>query len=90
VDEVTQRDDPYLQPFATAVRAGVPFVMVSLATYTKIDPDHLAVFSPTVIDGMLRGDLGFDGVVISDALGATAVRSVRRARGDRLPSRAAT
>jgi beta-N-acetylhexosaminidase len=51
-------------------------VMVSLATYTKIDPDHIAAFSPTVIDGMLRGDLGFDGVVISDALGATAVQSI--------------
>ena len=76
VDSVTRRDDPYLQPFAAAVRAGVPFVMVSLATYTQIDPDHLAVFSPTVIGGMLRGDLGFDGVVISDALGATAVQSI--------------
>ena len=76
VDEVTERDDPYLQPFATAIAAGVPFVMVSLATYTKIDPDHIAAFSPTVIDGMLRGDLGFDRVVISDALGATAVQSI--------------
>lgn len=76
VDTVTTRHDPYLQPFATAIDAGVPFVMVSLATYTKIDPDHLAVFSPTVIGGMLRGDLGFDGVVISDALGATAVESI--------------
>ena len=86
VDEVTRRDDPYLQPFAAAVRAGVPFVMVSLATYTKIDPDHLAVFSPTVIDGMLRGDLGFDGVVISDALGATAVAVDPAGHaGDRLP-----
>ena len=36
-------------------------------------PTDLAVFSPTVIDGMLRHDLAFGGVVISDALGATAV-----------------
>jgi beta-N-acetylhexosaminidase len=50
--------------------------MVSLATYTRIDPDHLAVFSPTIVGGMLRGDLGFDGVVISDALGATAVAGI--------------
>ena len=69
VDTVTTRHDPYLKPFAAAVRAGVPFVMVSLATYEKIDPDHLAVFSPTIVDGMLRGDLGFNGVIISDALG---------------------
>jgi beta-N-acetylhexosaminidase len=76
VDTVTTRDDPYLKPFARAIDAGVPFVMVSLATYERIDPDHLAVFSPTVIRGMLRGDLGFRGVVVSDSLGATAVRAI--------------
>ena len=75
-DTVTTRHDPFVEPFAAAVDAGVPFVMVSLATYGLIDPAHLAVFSPLVIGGMLRGDLGFHGVVISDALGATAVASV--------------
>jgi beta-N-acetylhexosaminidase len=76
MDSVTTRNDPYLAPFANAVRAGVPFVMVSLATYQRIDPQHLAVFSPTVIAGMLRRDLGFQGVVISDSLGATAVEAI--------------
>ena len=76
-DTVTTRTDPYLAPFAKAVRAHVPFVMVSLATYEQIDPAHLAaVFSPTIIGGMLRGDLAFRGVVISDALGAAAVASI--------------
>jgi beta-N-acetylhexosaminidase len=75
-DSVTGRNDPFLEPFAKAIDAGVPFVMVSLATYTRIDPSHLAVFSPTIIGEMLRGDLGFRGVVISDALGATAVASI--------------
>jgi beta-N-acetylhexosaminidase len=70
VDTKTTRDDPYLRSFRSAIRAGVPFVMVALATYTQIDPDHLAVFSPTVIRSMLRGDLGFRGVVVSDDLGA--------------------
>ncbi|MFL5777667.1 MAG: glycoside hydrolase family 3 N-terminal domain-containing protein [Chloroflexota bacterium] len=75
-DSVTTRDDPYLGPFKRAVAERVPFVMVSLATYEKLDPDHLAVFSPTITGGILRGDLGFRGVVISDALGATAVESI--------------
>ncbi len=44
--------------------------MVALATYTRIDPDRLAVFSPAVIQTMLRADLGFRGVVVSDDLGA--------------------
>ena len=76
VDSVTTRDDAFVRPFGAAIRAGVPFVMVSLATYERIDPDHLAVFSPIVLGGMLRDDLGFDGVVLSDALGATAVASI--------------
>jgi beta-N-acetylhexosaminidase len=75
-DSVTTRHDPYLAPFASAVGAGVPFVMVSLATYEQIDPNHLAAFSQTVIAGMLRTDLRFGGVVISDALGAAAVSSI--------------
>lgn len=72
VDRVTAAHDPYVQSFAKAVNAGVPFVMVALATYTRIDGAHLAVFSPTVIRQMLRRDLHFEGVVISDDLGATA------------------
>jgi beta-N-acetylhexosaminidase len=75
-DAVTVRDDPDLGPFAAAIDADVPFVMVSLATYERIDPDRLAVFSPTVMEGMLRDDLKFHGVVISDALGATAVNTI--------------
>jgi beta-N-acetylhexosaminidase len=76
-DPVTRRGDPYLAPFAAAVRRGTPLVMVSLATYARIDPARVAAFSPTVIGTMLRGDLGFRGVVVSDDLGnAVAVRSV--------------
>jgi beta-N-acetylhexosaminidase len=77
VDTVTTADDPYLASFRTAVDAGVPFVMVALPTYTRIDPAHMAAFSPVVIGGLLRGELGFRGVVMSDDLGATtAVASV--------------
>jgi beta-N-acetylhexosaminidase len=69
-DSTTTRHDAYLAPFAAAVRAGMPFVMVSTAYYSRIDPDHPAAFSPTIVTGMLRGDLGFRGVVVSDDVGA--------------------
>jgi beta-N-acetylhexosaminidase len=72
VDDVTTATDPYLASFRTGIAAGVPFVMVALATYTRIDPDHLAAFSPLVIEGLLRRDLGFTGVVMSDDLGVAA------------------
>ena len=76
VDNVTTASDPYLNSFRAAVNAGVPMVMVALATYTKIDPTQLAVFSPTVMK-LLRSGLGFNGVIMSDDLGeAAAVQSV--------------
>ncbi|MGW1160278.1 glycoside hydrolase family 3 N-terminal domain-containing protein [Streptomyces sp. NPDC002513] len=75
-DSVTTASSSSLTPFRNGIRAGAPFVMVSLATYTKIDSRHIAAFSPTVIGQLLRIKLGFNGVVISDDLGnAVAVRS---------------
>lgn len=68
-DHTTERNDPYLAPFASTIAAGAPFVMMSTAFYAKIDPKHPAAFSPMVVTTMLRGDLGFRGVVISDDLG---------------------
>ena len=76
VDDVTTATDPYLDSFRQAVHRRLPFVMVALATYTRIDPHHLAVFSPTIMR-LLRNDLGFHGVIVSDDMGAaTAVANV--------------
>ena len=71
VDDVTTTTDPSLAPFRDAIAAGIPKVMVALATYQRIDPAELAVFSPIVLRQMLRVSLGFNGVVVSDDLGAT-------------------
>ena len=77
VDTVTTPGDPYLRTFRAAIGAGVPLVMVALATYTRIDPRHLAVFSPVVMRTMLRDRIRFGGVIVSDDLGAAqAVASV--------------
>ncbi|MFD3405470.1 glycoside hydrolase family 3 N-terminal domain-containing protein [Kribbella sp. NPDC058693] len=72
VDNVTVRGDDDLQPFADGIKAGASMVMISTVTYTKIDPKNRAIFSPTVIQGMVRGDLGWSGVVITDDVGAAA------------------
>ena len=69
-DEVTTRDSANLEPFRAAIAAGVDSVMVSSAVFTQIDPDQPGVFSGVVIDDLLRGEFGFDGVVIADDLGA--------------------
>jgi beta-N-acetylhexosaminidase len=80
VDSVTTASDPYLDSFRDAIAAGVPFVMVAEATYTRIDPSNLAVFSPVVMR-LLRSGLGFGGVIISDDLGqAHAVSAIPAAQ----------
>ncbi len=58
-DTTTTANDPYLQSFKMGIAGNADFVMVALALYTKIDPNHLAAFSPVVIGQMLRGTMGF-------------------------------
>ncbi len=72
VDTTTGPKSPYLKSFRTAIKAGVPLVMVALATYTRVDPHHLAAFSSRVMRGLLREQLHFKGVIVSDDLGAAA------------------
>jgi beta-N-acetylhexosaminidase len=56
------------------IAAGARTIMVSSAIYSKIDGSAPAIFSPTVVTGVLRQQLGFDGVIMSDDLsGATQV-----------------
>jgi beta-N-acetylhexosaminidase len=71
-DSVTTINSPDLGSFQSAINAGVPFVMVALALYTQIDPTHFAVFSPVVIQQMLRQRMGFKGVIMSDDIGEAA------------------
>jgi beta-N-acetylhexosaminidase len=68
-DTVTTRTSADITPFRSAISAGAQLVMVSSAYYSRIDAARPAVFSPTVITGMIRGDLHFTGIVISDDLG---------------------
>ena len=72
VDDVTSSDSASLEVFRDAIAAGVDSVMVSSALFEKIDPDNEGVFSPVIIEDLLRGEFGFDGVVIADDLGAAA------------------
>ena len=62
-----------LLPFQAAVQAGVKLVMVSTAVYPKLDGSKRpAAFSSTIISGLLRKKLGFNGVTVTDALTAPA------------------
>ncbi len=66
--------DRHLAPFKAAIAAGVEAVMTAHILYPAIDPEAPASFSAPLIRKLLRGDLGFDGVVISDGIEMRAVR----------------
>jgi beta-N-acetylhexosaminidase len=62
-----------LEPFKGAVAAGVKMVMVSTAGYPTLGSPKQAAFSAGIVSGLLRGQLGFGGVVITDDLESPAV-----------------
>jgi beta-N-acetylhexosaminidase len=77
VDTETTASDSYLGPFAAGIKEGSAAVMVSSASYPLLDSANIAAFSEPVITGLLRRDLGFTGLVMSDDVGAAAaVRAV--------------
>lgn len=75
-DTVMTADDPHLQPFVDGWKAGAGLVMMSSATYPNVDAANPAMFSPAIINDLLRGRLGFSGVVITDDINAASVKGI--------------
>ena len=79
LDELRRRE---LLPFAAAIDAGCRLIMTSHILLPQLDREHPATMSRIVLDDLLRGELGFSGVVVSDALdmaGASATLGMARA-----------
>jgi beta-N-acetylhexosaminidase len=59
-----------LPPFRKAIQAGVDSIMVAHVTVPALDssPNSVATVSPTIVSGLLRHDLKFSGIAITDAL----------------------
>ena len=62
-------------PYHAAIKAGVKLIMVSWAKYPSLDARHPAGLSSKIVQGQLRTRLGYDGVTITDAIGAGALTS---------------
>ena len=60
-----------LQPFRKLKNA--PMAMTAHVVYTALDPDRCATLSETVITDVIRGYIGFDGLLMSDDLGMKAL-----------------
>lgn len=61
-----------LPPFRAAIGARVPLVMVGHARYPALDRTRIASQSRPIVEGLLRDELGFRGVVVTDSLEAQA------------------
>lgn len=63
----------HLLPFRRAVDVGVPAVMAAHLLVEAWDPEHRVTASRAVLEGLLRGQLGFEGVIVTDDLEMGAV-----------------
>jgi beta-N-acetylhexosaminidase len=62
-------------PFREAIRAGVPSILVAHLVCPALDPNVPSSLSRVIITDILRGELGFDGVVVSDDMEMGAIIS---------------
>lgn len=67
-------DSLELRPFRAAVDAGVLSVMTGHLELPALDAERPATLSPRIITGLLRDDLGFDGLVVTDGLNMRGVQ----------------
>ncbi len=72
---IVNQDKAYFQnvslpPFAAAIKAGVDAVMVAhiLVPALDADPKHVASISPAIVTGLLKQQMGFTGLVVTDAI----------------------
>ena len=62
-----------LPPFRDVIAAGVDSVMTAHLLLPQLDPDRPATLSSAVLGDLLRKELGFDGLVVTDALVMEAI-----------------
>jgi beta-N-acetylhexosaminidase len=62
-----------LVPFRAAVRVDVAAIMTAHIVFSALDPEHPATLSPRVLEPLLREELGYHGVIVSDDLEMKAI-----------------
>jgi beta-N-acetylhexosaminidase len=62
-----------LVPFKAAIEAGVMAIMTGHSVYPAYDDKYPTTLSVKLLTGLLREELGFDGVIVSDAIGMAAI-----------------
>jgi len=62
-----------LAPFRAAIEAGVASIMTSHIVFPALDEVYPATLSERILKGLLRGEMGYDGLVITDCLQMSAI-----------------
>ena len=62
-----------LVPFQAAINGGVKAIMTGHSIYPAYDDTYPTTLSEKILTGLLRGEMGFDGVIVSDAIGMAAI-----------------
>ncbi|MEM1554149.1 MAG: glycoside hydrolase family 3 N-terminal domain-containing protein [Thermoproteota archaeon] len=62
-----------LYPFKAVIDAGIKAIMTAHTVYPAYDESMPATLSPRILIDLLRNELGFDGVIVSDAIGMAAI-----------------
>ena len=63
-----------LHPFAAGIKAGAKAVMTAHIIFSALDPGRPATLSPIILGDVLRGELGFEGVIVSDSMNMHSMR----------------
>ena len=73
LDDLSIMEDFDLIPFEAGIQNRVSGVMLSHIVYTKLDPQWPASLSPQIANNLLRKEMGFDGLVLTDDLDMGAI-----------------
>ena len=72
---IQRLNDVELKPFKMAIDNGIDAIMSAHIIFSEIDPSNPATLSSKVINDLLRKELGFNGIVLTDAMGMAAIDS---------------
>lgn len=62
-----------LPPFRAAIEQNVPAIMTAHVLLSALDEERPATLSPAVLQGLLREELGYEGLIVTDSLGMAAL-----------------
>ncbi|MEP6755462.1 MAG: beta-N-acetylhexosaminidase [Chthonomonadales bacterium] len=71
----TRLEEIELVPFRALIEHGIGAIMTTHIVFPALDPDRPATLSPQILTSLLRMDLGYNGIVITDCLEMDAIRN---------------